>query len=232
MLKRSVGRYAMPLNSDTILHPNALQALIHFMDAHPRCGVAGPRLEYADGRLQASSLTFPNFFSQLLEASGRWQHFKGSRLVARYQKLCDPHDRNMQVDWLYGACLIVRRQVLEQVGLYDDVLFSDMYGEDVEWMWRIHKAGWEVWFTPSARVTHLENQSPMPDRLYMMYRGARKFYRKQYDARQQRGVRYGVALGLLPKWIFTRDSARRHQLWRVIHGYSSASHWSDDLVWK
>ncbi len=117
MIQMSAGRYVMSLNSDTIVHPGAIKALVQFMDQHPRCGIAGPRLEYADGKLQPSGLTFPNFFTQLLEASGRWQHFKGSRVVGRHQKLCDPHDRDMQVDWLYGACLIVRQEVLEQVGL-------------------------------------------------------------------------------------------------------------------
>lgn len=231
MMRRSVGRYIMPLNSDTIIHTNALHSLIHFMDQHPRCGIAGPRLEYADGRLQPSSLTFPNFFSQLLEASGRWQHFKGSRLVGRFQKLCDPHDRDMPVDWLYGACLIVRRELMDKVGAYDDLLFTDMYGEDVEWMWRVHKAGWEIWFTPTATVTHLENQSPLHDRAYLMYRGARKFYRKHYDSSQQWGVRIGVALGILPKWILSRDKAKRHQMWRVIHGYLSTSLWGDEHAW-
>jgi GT2 family glycosyltransferase len=229
MLQRSASRYVLPLNSDTIIHPNALQALIQFMDTHPRCGIAGPRLEYADGRLQHSCLTFPTFISQLLEASGRWQHFKGNRLVARYQKLCDPHDQDMPVDWLYGACLITRREVLDQAGMYDDELFEDMYGEDVEWMWRIHKAGWEVWFTPSATVTHLENQSPLSNRAFALYRGARKFYRKHYSRRQQWGVRMGIVLGLLPKRFLLHDATRRRQVGQIIN--ACLFYWDDDTAW-
>jgi len=232
MLRRSAGRYVMPLNSDTVIHPHALQALVDFMDRRPRCGVAGPRLEYSDGRLQPSGLTFPNFFSQLLEASGRWQHFKGSRLMGRFQKLCDPHDRDMPVDWLYGACMIVRPEILAQAGLFDEALFDDMYGEDVDWMWRIHQAGWEIWFTPTATVTHLENQSPLTSRLYMIYRGARRFYRKQYSRSRQLGVRLGTAFGLLPKWLFVRNEAVRQQLGCVIQGYLSNSKWDDEASWK
>jgi GT2 family glycosyltransferase len=201
MLRQAAGCYLVALNSDTVLKPGAIQELRAFMDAHPRAGIAGPRLERANGQLQPSGRTFPNPLTHFLEASGLWRLFSGSRLVGRWYTLCHPHDRVLSVDWLSGACLIVRAQAARQVGYYDADLFPGLYGEDLEWCWRMRQAGWEVLFDPKAVVTHLENQSPLDDRLLQMYRGFYAFCGRYYSPFQRGCIRAATIAGLLPKWL-------------------------------
>jgi len=200
MLRQAGGRYLVPLNSDTILQSGALQELAAFMDAHPRAGLAGPRLVRADGQLQPSARNFPSPLTHFLEASGLWRLLRG-RWVGRWYTLCHPHDEVLSVDWLSGACLIARPEAARQVGFYDDKLFPGLYGEDLEWCWRMRQAGWQVWFDPQAVVTHLENQSPLDDRSLQMYRGFYAFCAKYYSPLRRQGIRAATLAALLPRWL-------------------------------
>lgn len=215
MLRRANGRYLMPLNSDTIVNPGALRELIRFMDAHPKCGVAGPKLVRRDGALQPSGRNYPDAINGFLEASSLWQLFRASRLVGRWYYLCHPHDEMLSVDWLSGACLITRHEVIRGVGPYDEVRFSGMYGEDLEWCWRIKRAGWEVWCNPSAVVIHLENQSPMSDRVYALYRGLFRFVGANYSPLGRCTLKAGVLGGLALRWLFA-DRYNRERYRRLI----------------
>jgi GT2 family glycosyltransferase len=216
LLARAGGRYLMPLNSDTIIHPGALQTLVGFMDAHPEIGLAGPRLVYADGRLQPSCRNFPALLPAFMEVTGLWRSFKGNRWMARRVALCDPHTTVAEPDWLSGACYIVRREVYERIGGYDAELFPTMYGEDVEWCWRIRRAGWRIAFVPDAVITHLESRSAAPDRLYAMYEGSMKFMRKSCSPARAFGVRMVASAGVLLRWLRARDGDERATYRRVL----------------
>ncbi|MCS6846898.1 MAG: glycosyltransferase family 2 protein [Anaerolineae bacterium] len=209
MLRWAAGRYLMPLNSDTVVHAGALQTLVAFMDAHPQVGLAGPKLVYADGRLQPSCRDFPALLPAFMEVTGLWRRFKGNRWMAQHVALCDPHTDVTEPDWLSGACYIVRREVYARVGGYDAELFPVMYGEDVEWCWRIRRAGWRIAFVPQAVVTHLESQSAAPDRLYMMYEGSVKFMDKCCSPARSFGVRMVASAGVLLRWLRARDAHER-----------------------
>lgn len=209
MLSRANGRYLMPLNSDTVVQPGALSELVRFMDAHPTVGLGGPKLIYADGRLQPSCRNFPALLPAFMEVTGAWRLFKANRFMARHVALCNRHIEAIEADWLTGACYIVRREVFEQVGGYDADLFPTMYGEDVEWCWRIRHAGWRIMFDPVAVVTHLESQSGAPDRLYAMYEGSVKFMRKSCSPTQNFGVRMIAAVGVALRWLGARDGEER-----------------------
>ena len=212
LMKLAQSHLILSLNSDTIIHPNALQILVQFMDEHPRCGIAGPKLVYADGRLQPSCRTFPNAITSFLEASSLWRLFRPSHIFSGWFDLLDPHDRMRKVDWLSGACLITRREVLDQAGGYDEVTFAGMYGEDLEWAWRLKRAGWETWFVPQAIVTHHESMSPTNQRAVKTINGSYSFARACYSSRKQKGVKWGTRMGYGMKWLFTRDSAKRNTL--------------------
>lgn len=216
MLCRASGRYLMPLNSDTVIYPDALQTLVAFMDAHPPVGLAGPKLVYADGRLQPSCRDFPALLPAFMEVTGLWRCFKGNRWMARYVALCDPHTGVTEPDWLSGACYIVRREVYERVGGYDADLFPVMYGEDVEWCWRIRRAGWRIAFVPQAVVTHLESQSAAPDRLYTMYESSIKFMGRWCSPARSFGVRMVASAGVLLRWLRARDGHERATYRRVL----------------
>lgn len=209
MLKVAGGRYLLPLNSDTVVQTGAMRTLVHFMDSNPSCGIAGPRLINADGSLQRSCHSFPGFFSTLIEMSGAWQVVANKRIAGRLSQICLPHDEIAEADWLTGACLIVRREAMAQFGLFDEVLFRSMYGEDADWQYRARQRGWRVVFEPQAVVSHLENQSPMTARTDRIYCGYLKFCGKHYPALQYVAVRIALGLALIPKMIFGRTASAR-----------------------
>ena len=209
MLECATGRYLMPLNSDTVVQPGALRELVTFMDEHPRAGIAGPKLVRPSGQIQLSCRNFPNFLSHFLEASGLWRLFKGNRVIGKWYYLCSPHTKVRQVDWLTGACLIVRASAARKVGYFNAELFPTMYGEDMEWCWRMREAGWAIMFDPHAVVLHLESQSPVDERTVIMYQGLYSFCAHYYSRSQLWGIRAATVLALLPRWLLARSRQKR-----------------------
>lgn len=208
LFAQASGQYLMPLNSDTVILPGALQELVGFMDAHPDVGIAGPRLIYPDGRLQPSCRNFPTPLSHFLEASGLWRLLRNNRWVGRVYPLCSPHTEVMEVDWLTGACLIVRATAMQEVGAYAEDLFP-FYAEDLEWCWRMRKAGWRVMFDPYATVIHLESQSPLTGRTHQLYCGLYQFCATHYPSGKQRAIRWATILALAPRWLMARSVEQR-----------------------
>lgn len=149
------GRYVVLLNADTEVEPDAFGAMVNFLDAHPQVGAVGPRLLNPDGTVQSSGHRFPRLGQSAVRlflclpppasspsSIGRLPGPQG----ARPDEACELHD------WLTGACLMVRRAVLDQVGPLDERFFFEC--EDVDWCRRIRAAGWEIGLLPTARVTH------------------------------------------------------------------------------
>ncbi|HEX4796927.1 MAG TPA: glycosyltransferase family 2 protein [Humisphaera sp.] len=147
-------QFVLLLNPDTVVKPGAVAALLQFMDAHPQVGIAGARLEFPDGSLQASACRFQGVLSELENGMrlGLMSRLLRKRIVAP----SPPADAS-QVDWVSGACLLVRREVLDQIGLLDEEFF--MYYEEVDFCRRAAAAGWPCWYVPEARVVHLVGQS-------------------------------------------------------------------------
>jgi len=156
-IARSSGRYVLLLNPDTEVAPDALTILLSFMEAHPQVGVAGPQLVYADGNIQSSRRRFPTLGTLFLESTVLQRLLPKSALLRRYYLLDRPHDVIQDVDWLVGACLMVRRQAIDDAGLLDERFF--MYCEEVDWCYRIKQHGWTVIYLPTARVMHHEARS-------------------------------------------------------------------------
>lgn len=142
--------YVLLLNPDTVVRDGALARLVEFMDAHPRCGIAGSRLEDPDGTPQFSAFRFHTPLAEL-ESTARLGPV--TRLLRRWRVTCPLSDRPVRCDWVSGASLMVRREVFEQIGLLDDGFF--MYYEEVDFCRRAALAGWEAWYVPSSRVVHL-----------------------------------------------------------------------------
>lgn len=156
-LERSSGRYACLLNSDAELRPGCLAAMVAYLDAHPRVGVLGPRLVYADGTPQPSRRRFPTLATAFVESTILQRWWPGADVLRRYYLSDVPDDRPQEVDWVTGACLMVRREAMAQVGLLDERFF--MYSEELDWCRRIKAAGWRVAYTPDAVVVHHESRS-------------------------------------------------------------------------
>jgi len=145
-MRAARGGYFLLLNSDAFPEPGAIAALLAALQAQPGIGVAGPRTLNPDGSLQISCYRF----TSPLHA---WQeNLWLSRGYSRWA-----HDTRREVEFVIGACLLVRRAVFAQVGGFDERFF--MYSEEADWQRRIWDAGWKVLFVPEARVMHLGGAS-------------------------------------------------------------------------
>ncbi len=194
-----VGRgqltHILLLNPDTIPQPGALEALVAFLEVHPRAGALGPRLLFPDGSLQENAFSFPTLAMSFLDffpLHGRLYH---SRLNGRYPER--QATAPFPIDHPLGACLLLRGEALAQVGLLDEGYF--MYVEEVDLCYRLKRAGWEVWQVPAARVVHYGGQSTrqMPERMFLeLHRSRYRFFRLYYPPAFRFAHRLIVRLGL------------------------------------
>lgn len=150
---RSPGQvdYVMLLNPDTVVRPGAIRALLDFMHAHPRAGIAGSRLENAAGTAEYAAHSAPSPIGELV--SGARLGIL-SRMLQRYAVTQPAPGAAHECEWVSGASFVVRRQVLEQVGFLDEGFF--LYFEEMDFCRRAREAGWQVWWVPQSRVMHLE----------------------------------------------------------------------------
>ncbi len=152
-IRSGKGRNVLILNSDTVVHPGALDALVRFLDDHPDAGAVGPKILNADGSFQPQckrGMLSP--WSGLIYNLGLNKLLPKSRIVGEYLLTWTDPDAQQDVKGLSGACMCVRRVALDQVGLMDESF--GMYGEDLDLCYRIGAAGWRVCYLPSAQIVH------------------------------------------------------------------------------
>jgi len=162
---RTTGEAVALANADTVAEPGAVAALREFMAAHPRCGVAGPKMVNPDGTLQASRRTFPTIAGTVVRRTPLRLLFPPLRWQRRHYLLDAPSDRPLQVDTMLGAFLLMRRTMLDELGGWDDGF--QLYVEDIDLNYRAMKAGWERWWVPSA-VVHHEYQAVIDKRFFTL----------------------------------------------------------------
>ena len=145
------GEYVLLLNSDTVVTDGALDKMVAFMHGRLEVSALGCKLLNADGSLQPSAHRFYSMWRSMFE--NRLAHLIWPRKHANTPLLSFwDHSSARRVDWVTGAALMVRKGVLNDIGLLDEAFF--MYGEEVDWQMRMQKAGREVWFMPGARIVH------------------------------------------------------------------------------
>lgn len=148
----SDGRYVLLLNPDTEIVGDAFGEMVAYMDAHHGVGALGPQLLYPDGQVQSSRRRFPDLRTAYLESTFVQQWFSGSGILKRYYVLDASDDETLSVDWVVGACLLMRRETMKEVGPLDERFF--MYSEELDWCYRAKQMGWEVVYLPTAKVIH------------------------------------------------------------------------------
>ena len=178
---QSSGRYIVLLNSDTEVHPGALEILVTFMDLHPEAGGCGPRLLNGDGSLQDSC------YPMLTPGREFWRLVFLDRLWPRANYRQEEWDPSIphRVDVIKGACFLLRQTALQQVGPLDERYF--MYTEEVDLCYRLGRAGWTLWWVPQATVTHYGEASSkqVHEAMYVqLYRSKIQFCRKTGGERQ------------------------------------------------
>lgn len=183
-LRRAAGSYLLLLNPDTVLPPDALQQMVEYMDAHPEAGIAGPKLVRQDGSLDlACRRSFPSPEVSFYRMLGLSKLFPRSSRFGRYNLTYLNPDRPAEVDSVVGAFMIVRSEAVSQVGMLDESFF--MYGEDLDWAFRIKSRGWKVLYNPAVVVLHYKGESSRRHSrkaILEFYRAMHLFYRKHYAA--------------------------------------------------
>lgn len=174
----SQGQFVLLLNSDAQLAPSALHSLVSLGEAVPRAGIIGARLVNPDGTFQASYTTFPGLWQEFLILSSLGRLIHGQAYPSQ-----GPHTEAGPrcVDYVEGACMLARRQAIDDVGALDEGYF--MYAEDVDWCYMMKAHGWQVWYQPEALVRHVGGASSRhrrPQREADLYCSRVRFFRKHY----------------------------------------------------
>lgn len=225
------ARYVLLLNPDAVLRPGALQTLVDWMDDHSNVGACGPLLLESDGTLQPSWSRFPTLWS---EAGGRLdRRFRGRRRPARLTvESFRAITGALPVDWVGGACLLVRRRAIEQCR-GETLLDPDyhMYSEETDLCYRLSRAGWSTHLHPQSEVIHYGGQSSKqaPARtLRLLYRSKYLFFQKHYGPGRARLLKFCVGcasglkwlafglLGLLPTRRRALMKHQRDQQWTIL----------------
>jgi N-acetylglucosaminyl-diphospho-decaprenol L-rhamnosyltransferase len=200
-LAHARGRYAFILNPDTELTGDTLARLRQHMEVNPRVGVLGPKLVLPDQSTQASRRRFPTFMTALFEST--WlQPLAPPRILRAYYAADLPVDQTIDVDWLVGAALFVRREAWEQVGLFDERFF--MYSEELDWQRRMHAAGWLVRFLPAAQVQHHPGQSSaqVPAATHIRFNTSKvRYFRKYHGPLAGESLRWYLLGHFAVQWL-------------------------------
>lgn len=153
-LRMSTAKYVLILNPDTIVVRGFFKAIIEFMEQNPDVGVAGPKILNQDGSIQASARSFPSPFTAFFGRSSfmsKW--FPSNRFtIQNLLTIRSDGQTPMEVDWVSGACILVRREAIREGGLMDENFF--MYWEDADWCKRMREKGWKVTYFPGASIIH------------------------------------------------------------------------------
>jgi N-acetylglucosaminyl-diphospho-decaprenol L-rhamnosyltransferase len=202
----SRGRYVLFLNPDTEVIGSALVAMVALMDEHADIGVLGPELRYGDGSPQSSRRRFPTFMMALFESTPLAWHWPGNPWARRYRMDDVPlpaagEGEAQSVDWVVGAALLVRQEVIEQVGSFDEGYF--MYSEELDFCRRAVIADWRVAYYPGARVLHYEGRSSeqMVSARHIRFQTSKvRYFRKHHGAWAAEALRASILAMFSFEW--------------------------------
>ena len=185
------------LNPDTVVLGKAIETLYRFLRAHPRIGLVGAALVHSDGGFQHSAFRFPSLAQAFLDFFPINHRLLDSRLNGRYPRRLYEAGDPFSIDHPLGAVMMVRGEVIGQVGLMDEGFF--MYCEEIDWCMRIKRCGWQINCVPRARIVHHVAQSTRQfrDRMFVeLWRSRYRLFDKHYEPLYRWMVRRIVRLGL------------------------------------
>jgi N-acetylglucosaminyl-diphospho-decaprenol L-rhamnosyltransferase len=198
------GNSALLLNTDCFVQPDSLQITADFLDRHPEAGIVGPKLVLRDGSLDlACRRSFPRPVNALWKLTGLSLLFPNSPRFASYNLTYLDPDETAEVDSVVGAYMMVRLDAIDETGLMDDSFF--MYGEDLDWAFRIKQRGWKVYYYPATTVLHYKGatSSRQSYRLIIeFYRAMYLFHRKHYAPEMFTIVNWIITAGIIARGTF------------------------------
>ena len=195
------GRHLFILNPDTIVQEDTLTTLVTFMDAHPKVGAVGCKILNPDGTFAPESRrSFPTPAVAFYRMTGLSRLFPKSRAFGRYNLSYLSPDEATEVDALSGSCMVVRAKAVEQAGMFDEDFF--MYGEDLDWCYRIQQAGWEIHYTPDTQIIHYKGESTKKGELryvLLFYGAMLRFAEKHFKKRHSFLFRLFLRIGIIAR---------------------------------
>lgn len=199
------GRYVLLLNSDTIAQRDTFQTMLHFMDENPTVGASGCKIVLPDGSLdKACKRGFPTPSASFYYAFGFAKLFPKIPRFNQYQLGYLSPDEAYPIDSLVGAFMLIRREAIEQVGMLDEEFF--MYGEDIDWCYRIKQAGWVNYYYPKTQIVHYKGASSRrkPYKIiYEFHRAMILFHNKHYRQKYSWLTNAMVYIGVGVKFVLS-----------------------------
>jgi GT2 family glycosyltransferase len=197
--------YTMLLNNDTIVPEGSLDGLVDYLEQHHDVGVVGPKLILPDGSLDlACRRSFPTPAVSFYRMMGLARLFPHSPRFARYNLTYLHPDMETEVDAVVGACMLLRTSVIREVGLLDEQFF--MYGEDLDWAYRIKQYGWRIFYYPSVHVLHYKRAAStrraIPS-IRAFYDAMRIFHRKHFAPTTPAPLNWLIETGITIKEMIT-----------------------------
>lgn len=209
-LRQAGGRFLLLLNSDTVVPEGAIEGLMQTLEADPTIGIGGLQLLKEDGALQNSIYAFPSLATELTNKSLLRRLFPAS-YPGKEQHITNP----VEVDGIIGSCMLVRREAMEQVGLFDEDYF--FFFEETDWCLRMRKAGWKVVFDPRYFIWHLQGRSASQ----VNVRARIEYWRSRYTYFAKHfagGTRCALRAGLLLKLVIDIGLASLVSLGALVFG--------------
>ena len=208
------SQFVLLLNPDAEPLGDALGQMARFLDEHPNVGGVGAQLQYPDGRFQHGAFRFPDLWQLWFDFfPPRPRRLLDSGLNGRYSRSLYDAGKPFPIDFALGAALMVRREAIEAAGLLDEGYF--MYADEVDWCWRIQRAGWPFYCVPTARVIHHGGASARQFReqaFLNLWRSRKRLYDRFYGPRRRRLAAQIVRLGMWAEARRARQAAARGEI--------------------
>ena len=199
-IKKAKGKFILLLNPDTLIQDNVLSEILIWMEKNPKIGIASCALKNPDGSIQSTGGFFPNIIKVF-----SWMTIEDIPFVAKIIKPFHPSDSNFykkiqDIDWVTGAFFLMRRELINKVGLLDEDYF--MYTEEVDYCYRVNKANWEIKYNPKWSIIHYGGASSDSEfAILSEYKGIKLFYKKHYPKWQYPLLSFLLKIGALGRII-------------------------------
>ncbi len=204
-VSKSEADYVLLLNPDTLILGNAVEKMVEFMDKNPQVGISGCKVLNKDGTLQfACRRSIPTPKVAFFRLAGLSKLFPNSRIMAKYNLTYLDPDKSSEVDSVSGSFLMIRREVIDSIGLLDEQFF--MYGEELDWCLRAKKAGWKVMYWPYAEIIHYKGECTRFNSrraTFEFYRSMYLFHRKHFARHYSCVVNSVIYIGIILKAIIS-----------------------------
>jgi GT2 family glycosyltransferase len=205
-IREADSRYVLLLNPDTLVSPETVGDLVSFMDDHPDVGICGPKILFPDGRFQSCGYRFPTLLSEVRQSRNV---NKVLRLLIGDEPPLRVEPVPFDVDWVDGACLLIRQDVIRDVGVLDEQFF--LYAEELDWCFRTRRAGWRICAVPDVEMIHHQGQTSgqMSDfSLAHLVETRLRYYRKNHGVAMAAVASLVYAAGCLNQFNRDRRKAR------------------------